>query len=237
MNSFETLFGIKSTQIQKNCILTPFLTKNLLKSLDIKSLIKGKLYSCGNNAHLTLILTGIGAPFVGDSVLYLKDTPCQDIFFFGSCGLIKSTKTLSIGSLISPSSCLAVDSFSQILNHDFNSTSQSLAHETLLKKFTQQDFSKDIQNIPCASLGSLKLEEDTLEFLKKNKISAVDMECSAFFHAATKIKRRALALLYVTDIIKEKPFYIEKSSFDKTAIDTAIKKSIHALCNLSIQIT
>ncbi len=264
MSIFENLFGIKPVQIQKNCILTPYLTKNLLESFGINKLLKGCLYASGSTPHFSLIRTGIGAPFVGDAVLYLKETPCQNIFFLGSCGLIQSTKKLNIGSIVSPSSCMGVESFSQILNKNFNSIiSNSLnnhqnpchysrrfnendtlkfnelgitpgfANEQLLKKFYHNRMSDDIKNVICSSFGSLKMEGENLLLLHKIQAEVIDMECSAFFNASSKIKKRAMALLYVTDIVNKKPFYQKKSSFDNNAINSAIQKSIKILSDFS----
>ncbi|VAX34969.1 hypothetical protein MNBD_UNCLBAC01-710 [hydrothermal vent metagenome] len=228
MNVFEKLFGIDPQKIKKTCILTPFLTKNLLQQFDIKKLEKGFLYKCANTKNFTLIHTGIGTPFVGDAVLYLKDTDCQNIFFFGSCGLIESSDNLNIGSLVTPSSSLAIEGFTQVLNQEFDSINVTFPHKKLLEKFNK-NHSKKTHNVICASFGSLKLEEENLNFLKKNNVQALDMETSSFFHAATKIKRRALALLYVTDIIKEKPFYRQYTSEDKIAVESAINQSVEIL--------
>lgn len=60
-------------------------------------------------------------------------------------------------------------------------------------------------------MSSLKLEEDRHEWLIQQGVDVVDMECSAFFSAAQYAHLSALAVFYVTDIIKDRPFYKERS--------------------------
>jgi purine-nucleoside phosphorylase len=64
--------------------------------------------------------------------------------------------------------------------------------------------------------------------MKKN-IDVVDMECSAFFSASSYTGLKAMALFYVSDIIKEKPFYKTLKPALKTKLSAAIEKSINLL--------
>ena len=88
MSNFETLFGLKENQLKSTCILTPFLTKGMLESFNVNEIIKGSPYSCANSDTFTLIKTNVGAPFVGDAVLNLKDTYCSNIILFVLVGLV-----------------------------------------------------------------------------------------------------------------------------------------------------
>ena len=82
MISFKNLFGVQPEEVQKNCVISPFLTKGLTDCLHVEELSKGKPYSAGQSDHFTFIHTQIGAPKVGDAVLYLEETACENIILF-----------------------------------------------------------------------------------------------------------------------------------------------------------
>ena len=102
MTKFETLFGIKESEIKNTCVLVPILPKSVLSLFEIKGLSRGKIYSSGNAENFTLINTGISALFAGDAALYLANTGCKNIILFGSCGLVRSSGNMTIGSLVAP---------------------------------------------------------------------------------------------------------------------------------------
>ncbi|MFH1854114.1 MAG: hypothetical protein ABH815_02255 [Candidatus Omnitrophota bacterium] len=228
MTKFEILFGIKETEIKNTCVLLPLLAKDMFNHLGIKRLFKGKIYSSGQAQGFTVIVTGIGAGLAGDAVLYLEDTACQNIILFGSCGLVWGKKGLAIGSLVSPFLSYALESFSDILLDKEKDWKAFSADEELREKFLN---TIEAQSINCATLGSLKLEENLVGLLRKKDIHAVDMECSSVFSASKYIKRKATALFYVTDIINKKPFYSKLSDRDKSALYLSIKTSCHAICD------
>jgi len=228
MTKFETLFGISESDIKDTCILMPLLLKNTLGLFGIKGMSKGKIYSSGNNRLFTLINTGIGASFAGDAVLYLSGTACKNIILFGSCGLVKSSNGLDIGSLVAPAECCAMESFTDmLLKHrsfkTFHPDSASL--ESFLSA------GNNIRKVNCATLGSLKLEEDYLYLFAEKNIQVVDMECSGFFSAAAHSRIKAIALFYVSDIINEKPFYNKFCLEDKLRLASSIKSGIKSLCD------
>ena len=57
------------------------------------------------------------------------------------------------------------------------------------------------------------------------------MECAAFFHAATMIHRKAFALLYVTDFVKEKSPFAQLSDKEQELLTKTIKKSQEIIMN------
>ncbi|MBU0469329.1 MAG: hypothetical protein KKD07_01920 [Candidatus Omnitrophica bacterium] len=233
MSNFETLFGLKENQLKSTCVLTPFFTKGMLDSFKTNELFKGNPYSCANSDNLTLIKTHVGAPFVGDAVLNLKNTYCSNIILFGSCGLVAETEILKIGSIVSPTRALELESFSQLLNCKIDNCSFSQADTELLEKLINIS-SANIETIQCASIGSISLENEYKEFFLENNISALDMECSAFFNAAKHINRKAIALFYATDILGTNDPFDKPSEEHKTAIDTSIDlaiKTIQVLAN------
>lgn len=230
MTKFETLFGIKESEIKNTCVLAPILQKSALGLFGVKDLARGKVYSSGNAKNFTVINTGIGASFTGDAVLYLADTACKNIILFGSCGLIKSSDGLDIGSLVTPMECYAMESFTNLLlkNHDFKKV---YPDKGLTESFLNNN--KDVRKVNCATLGSLKLEEDNMDLFAEKNIQVVEMECSGLFSAAENKNIKAMALLYVSDILNEKPFYCQFSPDDKLKLLSSIKSGIRSICSFT----
>ncbi len=248
MPNIKSLFGIEKSQIKRTCVLTPFLTKGLLDNFQIKKLHRGKPFSSGNNnkSSFTLIHTQIGAPFVGDAVLHLKETQCKNIILFGSCGLVKKnltndeTSRFDIGSLVTPTECYSLESFSEILeaskekNKRFNS---SLPSKTLLTEFKKLQksagASENIAEVKCATFGSFVLEEKYMEYLIKQEIDVMEMECSAFFNAAKHTGKKAIALFYITDILKEQHVFADLKIKDQLKLRSSIKTASQKLIKFS----
>ncbi len=226
MSVFQRLFGIKDSDVKNTCILLPLVQKNVLEWLDVKVLSKGKLYSSGNSKDFTVIHTGMGPAFSGDAVLYLEKTKCQNIIVFGSCGLIKEEKGLNIGSLVAPSKCYSIESFTDMLAGEKKDYCPFYPDKTLLEKLP------GMPKVTCATLGSLKLEEGYRNSFEAKEIQVVDMECSAVFSAANHIGKKAVALFYITDIINKKPFYESLSATDRLALMSSIKSASNILCDL-----
>jgi purine-nucleoside phosphorylase len=227
---FSVLFGVEPAQIKADCILMPMIPKGALSWSGLKSLSKGRLFHAASSENFTLIHTGIGASFAGDAVLYLKDTGCRNLFLFGSCGLVKETKELNIASQVIPFKCFPYESFSEILSGKALRQKACYPDIVLYKNFSRVAESRDVKKVICATLGSLKLEQEMTATFEKSKIEVVDMECSAFFSAADHCGIRAMALFYVSDIIKEKPFYEEPSQDLKSRLSLSIKNSFDLLC-------
>lgn len=228
MTKFETIFGIKESEIKDTCILMPLVPKGALNNFGVKDLFRGKIYTSGNAENFTLINTGIGASFTGDAVLYLSNTNCKNLILFGSCGLVKSHGGPGLGSLVTPVECYAMESFTNLLfkNYDFK---PFFPDKLLIESFLNNN--KHILRVNCATLGSLKLEEENANFFLEKDIRVVDMECSAFFSAAAHKHLKAMALLYISDIINEKPFYTESLPEDKVKLCCSVKSGIKSLCN------
>lgn len=230
MTQFEALFGIKSSLIEKSCILLPLLPKGILNDFGIDNFKRGKLYGVGDNFDFTLIHTGMGAGLVGDAVLHLKESPCKSAMLFGACGLASSKDGLSIGSLVSPFRCYANESFTELLLAKNAAPRVFYAPDKLFGDFLKYGERFGLKKVSCSTLASLKLEEDMAgTFIKKN-IDVVDMECSAFFSAAEFAGINALACFYISDIIKDKPFYLSLGPDSKSALSSAIKNAAGLVC-------
>ncbi len=228
MTKFETLFGIKKSDIKDTCVLMPLLLKGALEGLGVKKLSRGKIYSSGNARNLTLIVTGMGASFTGDAVLYLSGTNCKNVILFGSCGLIKSEKGIGIGSIVAPVKCISMESFTDILlkNHGLKAF---YPDRDMLGSFLNKN--KGVKEVNCATLGSLKLEEDNLGLFTDKDIHVVDMESSGLFSAASLKGIKAMALFYISDIINEKPFYRPLVDEDHVKLSSSIKEGIYSICS------
>ena len=230
MMRFQTLFGIKESQVKNTCILMPLLGKDTLKGLGVEGFSRGRLYGSGNSPFFTVIHTGIGAVLLGDAVLYLEETPCQNIILFGSCGLVKQEKDLNIGSLVVPDKAYSLESFSGMLLKDAKDWKVFHGDSVLLESFLNENKTHNIKKVACLTLSSLKLEEDYLDLFREKQIQALDMECSALFSASRHIGRKGMALFYVTDIIDKKPFYRALTREDKSVLSSSIKSATNILC-------
>ena len=207
----------------------PFLLKEALREFKIGRLARGKLYGAGNSRDFTLIHSGLGPALIGDVLLYLRDTGCKNVILFGSCGLLAQNNGLGIGSLVSPIKAYSLESFSRMLSDQDIASDVYYPDKKLLEDWSSAAGTA-ITQITCATVSSLKLEEERKGAWLKQGIEAVDMECSAFFAAASHCGFSSIALFYVTDIIGVKPFYQEIGLKDKEKILLARKKSADFLC-------
>jgi len=227
MTPFKSLFGIEKEDIQHNCLLLPFLPPGVLDNLGIKKLSRGFVFSAGNVNNLTVINTGMGAGLTGDACLYLEKSKCANIIFFGSCGLVNPHPTLGVGSLILPSCAYAYESFSDILNNRLQSPFAARPDQTLIDRFcTSTSITPHRSN--CISFASLHEEEKFIPLFNSLNAEIIEMECAALFLAAAKINIKAMALLYISDILQEKRFYEEASSTDKKNLTESISQACHA---------
>ena len=221
MNVFKSIFGIETSAVKKLCVLTPFLTKEMAAGLCIEMRDKGTIYSCGSNDIFTVIRTGMGTAFLGDAVLYLRDTPCETIIMFGSCGATGSKNNLNLGNLTIVKKAWVQDSF-------INMLAMKKPQETYCPNKKLETaihcFNKTIK-ANCLTVSSLKLEESILELLPENTIDIIDMECGVFYAAANHIKKRAVALLAVTDILGQYPYYASLTAENKSSLKRIMKDS------------
>ena len=229
VKDFEVLFGIPKQELKRTCVLMPFISKDALKGLGIRRFVRGKLYGGGNSRDFTLIHSGLGPALTGDALLYLKDTGCKNVILFGSCGLLTQNNGLGIGSLISPLKAYSLESFSRMLSNQDIALDVYYPDKKLLEDFVNSA-NGAIKQISCATVSSLKLEEERKDTWLKQGIEAVDMECSAFFAAASHSGLKSMAIFYVTDIIGVKPFYQNMGLKDKAKIFLARKRAAGILC-------
>jgi purine-nucleoside phosphorylase len=230
MDTFETLFGVKTTDVKNTCVLLPLLSKNIVKQFGVPRLSRGTIYSAGNSAHFTLIRTGVGSALAGDVVLYLTDTQCRTVILFGSCGLVDSSSGVQIGDLLSPGKCYAAESFTRLLEGNSRGWGVYYPDRNLNKQLLNAEGAGDIRSATCLSIGSLRLQDAMRDTIKRKAIAAVDMECASVFAAAAHTGLRAVALLYVTDIIGEKSYHAELNREDGAVLTSSIRNAVRILC-------
>jgi len=225
MTIFKKIFGLDESEVQKNCIICPindfslFIRKN-------DRISKGLLFSATNSEKATVISSKNNF-LLGDCVLYLKETLCENIFLFGSCA---STGALSVGDPVLAEKSFSFESFSDMLKKK-NNPELFFPDKELFDKF--HSFTKDKSLFPAtlATVNSICLETDYLDWSKNNNVKCFDMETSIIFSSAKYIGRKAIALLYVTDIIGKQSFHEPLDENDRAKLLSSRKLISKLLVN------
>ena len=170
----------------------------------------------------------MGAGFVGDATLYLEDTPCENIFFLGSCGLVNKTLNLDIGDLVLPTNAFGFESFSDILNNRLQTPIPAQPDAWLTSELLNTS-ALHAHPCGCVSFASLHEEEKFLPLFQQVKADVIEMECAAFFGAAKRIQRKAAALLFVSDIPEIKYFHAVLSPEDKKKLANGVSQACKAI--------
>lgn len=229
MTKFEAIFGINAEQVKEFCVLMPFISKGILSRLKIDRLGQGKLYHSGGNDDLTLIRTGMGAGLAADAVLYLQNTPCRKVVLFGSCGAVRETSELTLGTPVTPVQCYGAESFTDFLLQGKIGEKPVAPDQELLRAFLEINRSACVIPAKCLTVASLKLEEERRDLLISQGIEVVDMECSAFFSAAGFAGLQALAFFYISDIINKRPFYADLEPGEKAKLSSSAENAARLL--------
>lgn len=229
MEIFKKLFGMEAERVHRYCIIMPFITKVVLREFGVKEISRGELYGSGNGEVCTVFHTRMGASFTGDAVLYLSDTPCRELYFLGTCGLLHGIPGIKIGSLVSPSCCYAQESFTSLLSgqDDFGlcTSPDLILHRMIMSSGGEQE----IKEVIGISAGSLKLQPEKIAEWRKRGVQGVDLESAAFFSAARRIERSAAALMVVSDIVGERPWHQES---DRDLVSESLRDAARILCEI-----
>ena len=227
MTELLDYFGIKTEDIQKNCIICQNSDQNLFSKLGQSQTYNGFFTKINNYDRVTVI--SIKNNFlVGDIVLYLKETKCETIILFGRCG---GCEEVSIGDHVLVKKVFNFESFSEMLEMKRNPDSY-YPSTPLLNDYLSKVKEENIKQVKCVTTNSIVLEKKYKEWFQKNKINVVDMECSSVFSAASSINKKAIAVFYVTDIVGEKePFENKLESAEKTKIAKARKDISASIIN------
>lgn len=231
MSLFKTFFGIDEKDVKETCVLLPLIDQNITRILKIGRLKKGFFFSSSSCELMTFVHTRIGAAFLGDASLYLAEAGCRNLIMFGACGITSEKWGLGIGELVSPSRCLCMASFTDMLaggepNHKYFTPTGEL-----FNKLTHSH--GNIRPVTSAAVGSIKLEERYIDYFENNNIHAVDMECSALYASCQAMSVNSAALLLTTDIIKTRPFYIKRSLNETLKFKEGIKAASDIIWELA----
>jgi nucleoside phosphorylase len=189
---FKTFFGVNQQYIKQNCIIC----QNSDVSLFSNKVLNGLFVKLANVRDITVIALKNNF-LAGDTVLYLQDTVCKNIFLFGSCG---GCSYIKHGDLVMIDKAYNLESFSSMLNFD-KDLQYSQASKELFCNFYKKNTNKNLIRTNSACVASLYLETKFLNWFKEKEILAVDMESSIILSAAKAIKRKAVCLMYVTDLL------------------------------------
>ncbi|MDR2251231.1 MAG: hypothetical protein LBD98_00065 [Endomicrobium sp.] len=137
----------------------------------------------------------------GDVILHLKNTICENILLFGSCG---GCNGRSYGNIIIIDKAYNLESFSSMLNFK-EEVEYYQSTRLLFNDFLAKSGIAEIIETNSACVSSLALESNFLSWFKKKEISVADMESSIIFSAAKYINKNAIGLAYVTDFIGQAP--------------------------------
>jgi nucleoside phosphorylase len=216
---FKTFFGMIEKDIKYNCIICQ--SYDLVLFSD--KISHGLFAKCANIANATIIALR-NSFLAGDAVLYLKNTVCENILLFGSCG---GCRERSFGDMVIIDKAYNLESFSNMLNFRKEPDSYESAR-FLFNDFLEKSGTTGIIKTNSASVGSLILESNFLNWFKEKEISVVDMESSVIFSSTRYINKSAIALMYVTDFIKQ-DIAISVEAADKQKILTSRKGLAQAL--------
>lgn len=171
--------------------------------------------------ELTFIRTGMGASFVGDSILALAGTKCKTVIFVGSVGGLKND--MRVGDIVIPKYSICGEGFSRYLEENFKDCFgvKYFPDKQLTEKI--YNYAKDISNGNVTVHIGRTYSTDTVlaEYMNLNRIKefecdCIEMETSAFYKTALYMKLKATAILMVLDnTIENKPLFTELCENDK----------------------
>jgi len=214
----KKLFGKRKNLLKDICILTPLPVKFFS---DVKNLKKGFLYSTGDIKNISIVFSKMGQTFIGDAVMYLKNTKINKFIFIGLCGSVY--KNLKIGEITVPSKTFSFESYTDILEKKLN------------KKIYKPNFDfkkhigiKNFKKSTNITFSSFYFEKKYLNFFKELKIDTVELELSSFFSSTKLAKKQNIGFLIISDYIENNFTDINKD-FDK--IKNSINKTINIIKN------
>ncbi|MBI5210145.1 MAG: hypothetical protein HY927_09275 [Elusimicrobia bacterium] len=198
MDIFKKLFGIEKSLVKPDCVLSPLNEVDLFAGSRAGGRGRGDYYRVADSRHATIIGTRYSL-LAGDCVLSLADSPCRNIYLFNCCGGVGG----GIGAAYSVRKAFDFESFSGMLAGR-GEAGCYFPDAKLAGVFSSYS---GLPEGTCATVGSLALEETHLPRFRALGADCLDMECSAVFSAAKKAGKRALALLYVSNSVPDKPWH------------------------------
>jgi nucleoside phosphorylase len=218
--------GINLKEIKKTCVICPVSDHSLFSKLG-KSKKNNLFFAKIMNYDNVTVISTKNNFLVGDIVLCLRNSECENIILFGSCGGIGDVK---IADKLIVKKAFNFESFSEMLEMKRNPDSY-YPSTILLENFLSKT-KKDIKQVKCITSNSIVLQRTYKDWFDKNKINAVDMECSSVFSAASAINKKAIALFYVTDHVSEASPFETKLDEKQTAKLLAVRQELaNSICD------
>ena len=218
--------GINLKEIKKTCIICPVADHSLFEKLGKPKRNNLFFAKIMNYSNVTVISTKNNF-LVGDIVLCLKNSACENVILFGSCGGVGDVK---IADKLIVKKAFNFESFSEMLEMKRNPDSY-YPSTILLDNFLSKTKQNIIQ-VKCVTSNSIVLQRTYKDWFDKNKINAVDMECSSVFSAASAINKKAIALFYVTDHISEaSPFETELDEKQRAQLLNTRQELADSICD------
>ena len=212
---FKDFFGMSSSEIKKICIICQNYDLPLF-SQESKNGFFVKTADAGNATAIALKNNFLA----GDAVLKLKDSGCENILLFGSCGGCGEVES---GDILFIDKTYNLESFSKMLKLEEEMESAPFS-ESLNSAFYGKYPYEDLIKTNSACVSSLILETLYTSRFKDNGICAIDMESSIVLSAANKIGAQAACFMYVADHIEKNPVGIELEKKQKNKISLSRKK-------------
>ncbi len=206
--------GMQAEAIHKNVILAPWWEPPIFPifSENIEQVSEACSVKVWNmtikNTPITYIKTGIGAPLITDVVLVLGLTRCEKIVFIGSVGALK--ETMSIGDIVIPEYAVNGTGVSRYL-----AGSPLKQHDTFGEKAYPdtglQTFLQEYAHTICAeqhvsyhvgktfSIDTIFAQYMYVDEIKQMGCDSIEMETASVLKAAEFAKKKAVAILSVSD--------------------------------------
>lgn len=202
-STFSRLFGCPRESISSTCLLSPFLPARFMNDLGIQKTGGGLLFQTSSLSGITIVKTGMGAARITDAVLALADSPCENIYFLGTCGAFPHAKTLSIGSVICPQNIH--DGVHPL--HLLQGAEPTVSYTQNLEKIKTLLCQRCVGLNSASSFGSLVLENNFIDWAREHRVDVVDMESAVFLACAGQvISKQATVFLVVSDLLQVRPF-------------------------------
>ena len=235
---FKFCFGTSSETFPQKAVISPFISeKNIEEKYETIKKFRGKLFSGvlfkHNNEEVVYIKTGIGSAFSGDAVLLLGETAIKNIIFVGTCGGLGEG---SFGDLVICERAFDGEGFSRYLTHDVGEmleknkfvSCDNLFLDTFESYIISASGIGKGQRGDIYTIGSLLAEtKNNLVAIEKKGFIGIDMEASAIYNAASKINKKILAVLVISDLPLEKNICKVEGSFEKKEIIKRVNEVLH----------
>lgn len=209
----KVYFGCSIEDIADTVVLTPvwslesFINRADDVLTEFAGWYKGATLTFSNKI-VTVISSGIGAPMTGDCALALSYTDCENVIFSGSAGAIN--QCYNIGDIVVAGEAVIGEGFSRYHGEDIKKDcfGELVSGDRKAAQGIMKTIKKSISKygIKCYegrifSIDSILGErKDTFEYMLEKGCDAVEMEVSAVFTACMRAKKKAVALILISDL-------------------------------------